>query len=328
MEKIDVTKKLKVLIIGMAGGLSRITAEILVQKYPHWEITGVDSRPLLTPLEHSQIRFEKMLYTRGNFEKIFRPREGEEGYDIVFHLGRMGVSQYQKRSYISQRLNLNVMGTGRILDLCQKYHVKKVIILSTYHVYGASPDNPVYIKEDAVLRGSIKYPELRDVVEMDQLCTNWMWKNKNEIETLVFRPCSIIGPQIKNAMVNYLLTPYAPLAIDFNPMFQFIHEFDMANLLADSIQGLKTGIYNAAPPDVISINEAKKHLAIPTVPVALFMLEQMAKIMNKTVWKIPGYFLDYLKYSCIIDTQELHQAMPEFKFRFNTREALEQLKMS
>jgi UDP-glucose 4-epimerase len=328
MEKIDVTKNIKVLIIGMSGGLARITAEILVQKYPHWKIVGVDSRPLATPLEHPQMSFTHMLYTRGNFEKIFRPNEGQSGYDIVFHLGRMGVSQYQKRSYISQRLNLNVMGTGRILDLCQKYNVKKMIILSTYHVYGANPDNPVFIKEDAVLKGSIKYPELRDVVEMDQLCTNWMWKNKSSIETLVFRPCSIIGPQIKNAMVNYLLTPYAPLAIDFNPMFQFIHEFDMANLLVESIEGLPTGIYNAAPTDVISINEAKKHLAIPTIPVALFMMEQLAKILNKTLWKIPGYFLDYLKYSCIIDTKQLHEALPHFKFRFNSREALEQLKMS
>ena len=66
---------------------------------------------------------------------------------------------------------------------------------------------------------------------MDQLATNWMWKYQHEIETIVFRPCSIIGPKINNSMTSYLTTPFAPLAIDFNPMMQFIHEFDMANIL-------------------------------------------------------------------------------------------------
>ena len=45
--------------------------------------------------------------------------------------------------------------------------------------------NPVFITEDYPLKASIKYPELRDVVEMDQIATNWMWKNQNDIETIV-----------------------------------------------------------------------------------------------------------------------------------------------
>lgn len=79
------------------------------------------------------------------------------------------------------------MGTNRILDLCERSGVAKVIILSTFHVYGALSDNSIFLGEDAPLRASIRHPELRDVIEMDQICTNWMWKNQKSISTVVLK---------------------------------------------------------------------------------------------------------------------------------------------
>ena len=234
-----------ILIIGMAGGLAKLTAKLIERKYPNINILGVDSRHSTTETNKKNIEFRRIRYTRGNFEKIFR----ERSFDLVLHLGRMSHANNDHNSLI-KRLDLNLMGTSRILDLALKHHVKKVIILSTYHVYGALHDNPVFIDENHPLRASIRCPELRDVVEMDQISTNWMWKNQNEIQTIVFRPCSIIGPQIQNTMSQYLTTSYVPVPIDFNPMFQFLHEFDMAQVLVESMVKVPTGIYNVAPNDV------------------------------------------------------------------------------
>lgn len=60
----------------------------------------------------------------------------------------------------------------------------------------------MFLKEDAPLRASFKYAELRDVVEMDQMCTNWMWKNQNNIETIVLRPSNIIGLRLKTQLLS------------------------------------------------------------------------------------------------------------------------------
>ena len=62
----------------------------------------------------------------------------------------------------------------KFLELATQEKVRRVIVLSTWHVYGAYSDNPVFIKESNLLRLSIKHPDLRDVVEMDQLTTNWI----------------------------------------------------------------------------------------------------------------------------------------------------------
>ncbi len=308
-----------VLIIGIQGALAKITAELLIKKHPQIKIHGVDSRPITDIAIRPQLTHHQIKYTRTNFEKIFR----EHHFDTILHLGRLGHSP--AIGNINKRIDINLIGTNSILELAQKFHASKVVILSTHHVYGAHPDNPMFIKEDAPLRGSFKYAELRDVVEMDQMCTNWMWKNQNEIETIVLRPCNIIGPQIKNSITQYLRSPYAPIPIDFNPMFQFIHEFDMASIIVEAADKLKTGIYNVAADDVISLSEAAEIIAVKKLRIPIVLVEQLAKFVTPA-WKFPHYLISYLKFSATLDNSEIKKNLGEDIFRFNAKEAIELLK--
>ncbi|MDO9183210.1 MAG: NAD-dependent epimerase/dehydratase family protein [Bacteriovorax sp.] len=319
MEKAKNGAPKSVLIIGIQGALAKITAELLIKKNQNIKIHGVDSRLIENVPNRSQISYQQMKYTRTNFEKIFR----EFQFDTVLHLGRLGHSPTLGNT--NKRIDINLVGTNTILELAQKFQCKKVVILSTHHVYGAHADNSMFLKEDAPLRGSFKYAELRDVVEMDQMCTNWMWKNQNQIETVVLRPCNIIGPQIKNSITQYLKTTYSPLPIDYNPMFQFVHEFDMANIIVESAEKLKTGIYNVAGDDVITLHEAAKIIGVKKIKVPIIIVEQLVKIMIP-IWQFPHYLIDYLKYPATLDNNELKKNLGDNIFRFSAKEALELLK--
>ncbi len=313
-----------ILIIGMAGGLAQITAGLLIKAFPKIHITGVDPRPMTESIKNKNIEYIQMSYTRSHFEKLFRDKK----FDLVFHLARLGRSNANPGENLAQRLDLNLMETKRIMDLSLKFGVKKVIILSTYHVYGALPDNPVFITEDQPLKASIKYPELRDVVEMDQIATNWMWKNQKYIETIVFRPCTILGPQIQNTMTRYIMTNYVPICMDFNPMFQFIHEYDMANILVRSLTELPVGIYNVATDEVISIKTAKKLIRSKTISVPSLTLHTAAKLINIPFWSFPEYLIDYIQYPSIISNTLLKKHLGQNLFRYTTRETLELTKLS
>ena len=314
------THKMKsVLIIGIQGALAKITCELLIKRHPETKIHGVDSRVIDQTLHPDKISTQQIRYTRTNFEKIFR----EHQFDTVLHLGRLGHSPMTGN--INKRIDINLVGTNTILELAQKFHCKKVVILSTHHVYGAHSDNPMFLKEDAPLRGSFKYPELRDVVEMDQMCTNWMWRNQQHVETIVLRPCNIIGPQIKNSITQYLRTPLAPLPVDYNPMFQFIHEFDMANIVVESAEKLKTGIYNVAGDDVVSLSEAVDIIEVKKLKLPILVVEQLAKIMTP-MWKFPHYLISYLKFPATLDNSEIKKLLGDDIFRFSAKEAIELLK--
>lgn len=309
----------KVLIIGIQGAMAKITAEILIKTRPDVQIIGVDSRPIENIPKRPQITAQQIRYNRTSFEKLFR----EHQFESVLHLGRLGHSPAMGN--IHKRIDINLVGTNTILELAQKFQTKKVVILSTHHVYGALPDNPMFLKEDSPLRASFKYAELRDVVEMDQMCTNWMWKNQNEIETIVLRPSNIIGPQIRNSITQYLKTPYAPLPMDYNPMFQFIHEFDMATMIVHAMEKFTTGIYNVTGDDVISLHEAAEIIGAKKILVPIIAVEQLAKFLTP-VWKFPLYMIDYIKFPSTLDNSELKKIVGPNAFRFNAKEALELLK--
>ncbi len=312
----------KILIIGMAGGLAQLTAKRIIKGNPLCKIIGIDNRPLNTKLPSTRVHFIKLRYTRGDFERLFR----EHSFDTIIHLGRISHANLESSNSLSRRLDLNLIGTKRILDLAEKFDIKKIIFLSTYHVYGALSDNPVFITEDYPLRASIKYPELRDVVELDQMTCSWMWKNQTSREMVILRPCSIIGPTIQNAMSRYLRGNWLPVCMDFNPMFQFIHEADMAKVIQFSLENIPLGVYNVAPEDVISIKEARKHLKLNSIPLPSLAMEQSLKAA-KFFWKeIPEYLIDYIKHSCIIDASELKALLPKGFYQYNVRNSLEHLK--
>jgi UDP-glucose 4-epimerase len=313
----------KVLIIGVVGGLAQLLARLILKENPHWTVIGVDPRDVSVVDKIPNLFCKTMKYSRGHFETLFRDHD----FDYVFHLARISHTR-NAQDTLAKRLELSVMGTSRILDLCVRHNVKKVIVLSTYHVYGAIADNPVFLKEDAPLRASINYAELRDVVEMDQICTNWMWRYQNQLSTVVMRPCNIIGSKISNSMSTYLTSPLTIRPIDYNPMFQFIHEFDMARVLHHSMEHIPTGIYNVANDEYITLSEALNIASPKSIPFIMSAAPLLNKILSLSKLDVPDYFIDYLKYSCLIDNSHLKKYLPKDFFRFTVRDTLKLMKLS
>lgn len=316
------SEKKKILIIGIAGGLAQMTARLILTEHPDWEILGIDSRDIAAVPPLKGLTSLELKYSRGNFENLFRTHH----FDIVYHLGRISHSS-NTQNVLAKRIELSVMGTNRILELCERSGVKKVIILSTFHVYGALPDNSIFLHEEAPLRASLRHPELRDVVEMDQICTNWMWKNQNNISTIVLRPCNIIGTQIQNAMTRFLAGPVALSPADYNPVFQFIHEFDMAHVLYKVLENVPTGTYNVAGDDFISLREALKVVGTKGIPFPMVLAGGLNSALKKLNIDVPEYLLDYLKFSCLISNQELKKHLGPNFLRFSITESLEMIKL-
>lgn len=311
-----------ILIIGINGGLAQQTAKLLLQSNPALRIVGVDSRPTKDSINDSRVTFKQIKYARNDFENLFR----NYSFEGVIHLARVTHSS-KSTHQIEKRLEVNLIGTKMILDLCYRSKVKKIVILSTFHVYGALGDNPVFLEENSTLRASIAYPELRDVVEMDQICTSWMWEHSHECQTVVLRPCNIIGPNIHNAMTKFLLNSLAINPMDYNPMMQFLHEYDMARILAYSIDKLPCGVYNVAPNDHLSLKHAVNILhGDNSIRLPLSLLGILNSGLNWVGLGVAQYLIDYLKFSCLISNNSLEKHLPKKWWQYNSKTAVESLK--
>ncbi len=286
----------KILITGMAGGLANVVADSLKEEY---EIIGVDTRPYRKRWLY-QGKFLQVNYTKREFGDIFR----EYRPDKVLHLGR--ISGAQEKLY--QRHNFNVMGTSNILNLCSKYEVGTVIILSTFHVYGAHQHNPAGITEDQPLRAGQIFPEIIDAVELDYLATSYFWKNPSA-QTIVLRPCNIVGKNLNNTISRFLRLRFIPHLMGFDPMMQFIYESDLVQAITLILKNPAiSGVYNLAGSGSLPMKEAIKILGANCVPVSHYLAYPALKILSVAGIGFPPHLMDYFRYPVILSDQKFREA--------------------
>lgn len=301
------SKKKKIMVTGAAGALAKKVIDRLKRDY---KIIAVDFRTTVDlgiPVESYKVDFNKRI-----FEDIFREHE----FDGVIHLGRIGASELNRFT----RYNANVIGTRKLFDLCRKYNVPRIMVMSTYFVYGASPYNPSLLDEKTPIKASELTMDLVDSVELDNLANIYLYKHP-ELNITILRPCNIAGPGVRNTFSKLLASRTAPVLWGFSPLMQFIHIDDMRDAICLSFEKNIPGLYNVAPADYIAFQDAVKQsgcqpLNIPSVPATLS--ERLAKLLNLETF--PPFLVNYYRYPVIIDG-----SLFEKTFGFKPKKSLEDI---
>jgi UDP-glucose 4-epimerase len=276
-----------ILITGMAGGLATLVAARLAREY---SIYGLDFRDYPTAWPFPG-QFFKLAYTKRQVADLFRQYQ----FAAVIHLGRLGNPQ----ASFAKRYHFNVVGTENILKLCEKHHVPKSLVLSTFHVYGAHPHNHIHITEDNPLRASLTFPEIDDAVELDNLSTSYLWRNR-ESKTVVLRPCNIIGPHINNTLARFLRNRYVPYLMGFDPMQQYIHEEDMADAIVAALKSDCHGVYNVIGAGAVPYQTAISLAGGIGVPVPHLIAYPFVDFLSRFGLAFPAHLMDYLRYPTIM----------------------------
>jgi len=291
--------KPSILVTGAAGALAQ---QVIRRLRRHYRVVAVDFRErvyLGADVPSYRIDFNK----RG-FEDLFRKYQ----FEGVIHLGRLMSSQETRL----RRYNANVLGTQKLLDLSHKYGITRVIVLSTYHVYGANAYNPALIDEGAPMKSAGLTMDLVDSVELENLATIYLWRYP-DLNISILRPCNIVGPGVRNSISTLLSGEYAPLLAGFSPIMQFIHIDDMADAITTAYQNTATGVFNVAPQDWISYKHALELCGCRPIPVP-----SVPPVLPRTLLRLlrmrsfPSYLMDFFKYPVVIDGRTFEK---RFEFR-------------
>ncbi|MBW4933382.1 SDR family oxidoreductase [Marinobacter sp. F4206] len=288
-----------ILVTGAAGALAQ---KVINQLRDHCDLVAVDFREqvyLGDDIPSYCIDFNKRV-----FEDLFRRYE----FDGVIHLGRIMSSQLTRM----RRYNANVLGTQKMLDLSHKYGIKRVVVLSTFHVYGAVAYNPALIDESAPLKSAGLSADLVDSVELENLANIYLWRYP-ELNITILRPCNIVGPGVRNSISTLLASERAPVLAGFSPMMQFIHIDDMADAIVLAYNKPVRGVFNVAPQDWVAYQHALKlcsckRIPIPSVPPVLPSL--ILRTLN--LRSFPSYLMAFFKYPVVIDGRAFAK---EFDFK-------------
>jgi UDP-glucose 4-epimerase len=301
----------KVLIVGIAGGYGRLLARRLLQRY---DVAGVDrgqwpSRLPAVPFHRADVR-------KRAFEDLLR---GERP-DVVVHLGQVR----HFRDDPGERHDVNVRGTRKLLDACLSYGVRRVVVLSSSYVYGALPENPYFMDEEYPLSASRNSPDIRDLVEVDTLTTAFMWKNP-DMQVAILRPVPILGQYVTTAIATYLRMARVITMMGFNPMMQFIHEQDLTEALALSVERGVRGVFNVVGPGEVPLHLAIRETGGRALPLPEFVARPLiGRLFRFGLYPFPPGSIDFIKFTCTIDGSRFHDET-DFRPELGLKETLRAL---
>jgi UDP-glucose 4-epimerase len=301
-----------VLVTGIAGNLGRALAKIL---HTETRVVGIDRRPFAgkpKDIEHFQVDLRK-----AKVEEAFRHHR----IDALIHMGIM----HDPRMPFTEAHSFNVVGTQKILDLCVRHGVKKVVVLSSANVYGPRPDNSNFLPEETPLMGADRYSDVRDLIELDMYAQSFMWKHP-QLETVILRPVNIVGPTVRNAPSNYLRLETPLTVLGFDPMVQLIHEEDVCRALALALRPGVRGVYNVTGPGEVPLSAILRELGRKPIPVPHFLIRPLVRrLFDARLTSFPPDEVDHIQYLCVVDgsraARELGWA-PRYSLRETIRSVL------
>jgi UDP-glucose 4-epimerase len=304
----------KVLITGISGGQGRVLARRLMETD---QVVGIDSRPWKTCPKGIRLYYADLRKRR--FDEILR----EEKPTAIVHMGFIR----HFRSSDSERHDVNVRGTQKLLDLCVRSGVEKLVVLSSSYVYGAFAENPYHLDEDAPLSASRSYPQIRDLVEVDSLASAFLWKYP-QIRTCVLRPVNVLGNTVSSMAGQFLRQRRVPTVLGFNPMMQFIHEEDVAHAVAAALDSGLQGVFNVEGSGEVPLHTAIRETGGTAFPVPEFALRALfTRLFNFGLIPYPPGAIDYLKYPLTLSGERFVDAT-SFKPLFSLEETLHSVRSS
>jgi UDP-glucose 4-epimerase len=301
---------MRVLILGISGAVARQVA-LRLRDGGH-EVMGIDTRPWERVPDGVEVH--RVDLRKRAAEDVFRTRRPE----AVVHMAT--VTSLTAAGEARHRINLG--GTRTVFEYCHAHGVKHVVFVGRHTFYGAAPDSPLYHREDEPPKGLATFPELSDLVAADLFASTALWRMP-QLTTTVLRLCYTLGDSAQGTLAGFLRGRRVPLVLGYDPLFQFMHEQDVATALALAVEKRPRGVFNVAGPQPLPLSVIIRQTGRTPVPLPEVVLRQLLGRFGLP--KLSPGALNHLKYPIVVDASAFREATG-FQHQYDEVQVLEGFK--
>jgi UDP-glucose 4-epimerase len=227
-----------------------------------------------------------------------------EGVDVVIHLA--GVVDPIPDETLMARVNVD--GTRHVLAAAAAVGARRVVRISTATVYGAWPNNPVPLTEDAPLRPNSHFSPAVQGAEVERLIAEWR-EDHPGVTVTTLRSAPVVGPGAERLLARIFLGRPALRVRGASLPVQVVHVDDLAAaLLLAATQDLP-GVFNVAADGWLDPDAARALLPRTTLTVPA---EALARALRGTwdlgLGDIPPGVVPYLVHPWVLANDKLKRA--------------------
>jgi len=217
---------------------------------------------------------------------------------------------------------INVIGTMNLFAAASAAGstVRNVVVKSATLVYGCTPQDPTWFREDAVPSEPLHSPVERSLDQVEAYVRDFAEDNPH-VNVSLLRFANVIGQEIVTPLTRALQLPMVPSILGFDPRFQFVHEDDVIRSILYVLGHNLPGIYNVAGDGLLPWSEVARICGKRTFPLPPFVSPLMllpARLAGLV--DLPEEYLTLLRYGRGVDNRRLQRA--GFDYRYTSAQAV------
>ena len=218
---------------------------------------------------------------------------------------------------------VNVQGTVTLLEACARARIGHILYLSSTSVYGAHPDNPEFLSEDAPVRPLEGFQYGEDKAEVEGLLEQFAARDPS-VTVTVLRACPVLGPHADNFISRAFSRSILVAVNGYDPPMQFLHEDDLVEIILRCMAERLAGTYNLAGDGTVNWSDmagllGRRLLSMPApVLYALAALGWHLRLQSES----PACGINFIRYRWTADTEKAKRELG-VGFRYTSRQALE-----
>lgn len=227
-----------------------------------------------------------------------------DGVDVVVHADMDTSADTDPR----QRRAFNLRGAQTVLTVAAAERIGRVVLLSSAMVYGARPDNPVPLPEDAPLLAAADGSVAGDMLEVEQLARRSRRVNPATAVAVV-RPAALVGDTIDTLLTRHFEAPRLLAVRGCAPRWQFCHVDDLVSAVELAAIGAVTGDFAVGSDGWLAQAEIESLSGLKSIELPARLTFGAAQRLHRLgVTPAPAAELHYEVYPWVVDCATLRSA--------------------
>lgn len=239
------SRKRRVLVTGVSRWWGALTVQRLLQHHDVGEVVGIDTADPHHDLGSAD--FVRVDIRHSLIGKLVR----SVGIDTVVHTQTTidSMDPDSRRAH-----ETNVIGTMNLLAGCagDDSPVKRLVLKSSAHVYGARHDLPGHLREERRLDTASPHSFVRDMIETESNFVDFAIRNP-AATTVLLRFTNSLNSEEPAPLARYFDLPLVPTVLGYDPLLHLIHREDVVEALVRAALGEGSGAYNIAGPNPLPL---------------------------------------------------------------------------
>ena len=223
------------------------------------------------------------------------------GADVVVHTDRLTVADPDQQAQYSAMVN----GTQSVLAAVAQAGVGRYVHVSDWTVYGAHPDTPEPVSEDAPLRANPDYaPGYYHQLAEEHVAA--FAGEHPQVDVAVLRPAAVFGSSADHTLARHFAAPVVLADINAEEAFQVLGVDDLAAALHLAVTGAVTGVANVSVPGALSADDVATMTGSRVLRLPAGVLDAaVGWLWSRGWWSYPPAFLRVLRHPVVLSSEKL-----------------------